>query len=238
MIANVQPNEIANRGERRLPIVELVGVAGSGKTTLLSELTQRNPQIQNGVPISPLQSLPIYARQTLSFLPLKLGGYRNSRWLTQRERRSMVYLEAWHRHLTVKPSIERAAVFIDHGPMFRLARLLEFGPELTRSQAYERWWNEMLAKWIGTLTFAIWLDAPDSVLLDRIRTRRVWHEVKDQSTSEGYDFLLRYRETYERLLSQFAANPNFTLLRFDTSQMSADRIADSVLAALNLPNLQ
>jgi hypothetical protein len=238
MIAKVQPNEIADRGERHLSIVELVGVAGSGKTTLLRELTQHNPQIQNGIPVPPLQSLPIYARQTLSLLPLKLGDYRSSRWFTSRELRSMVYLEAWHRNLTVRPPKDRRAVFIDHGPMFRLARLREFGPELTRSQAYERWWNGMLEQWVKTLGFAVWLDAPDSVLLERILARNVWHEVKDKSTAEGYDFLVRYREMYERLLSQFAANPNFTLLRFDTSQMSATQIAHSVLTALNLQNPQ
>lgn len=237
MIANIQPKGITDLRERHVPIVELVGVAGSGKTTLLRELTQRHPQIQNGVPVSPLQSLPIYARQSLWLLPIKMGDYR-SRWFTQRELRSMVYLEAWHRNLTVKPPSTMAAVFIDHGPMFRLARLREFGPQLTRSQAYECWWNGMLERWVSTLEFAIWLDAPDSVLLERIRARSVWHEVKDKSTAEGNDFLMRYRQMYERLLNQFAANPNFTLLRFDTSQMYAAQIADSLMTALNLQNPQ
>lgn len=238
MIAKVQTNGITDCGKRHMPIVELVGVAGSGKTTLLHELTQRNPQIQNGIPVSPLQSLSTYARQTLSLLPLKLGDYRSSRWFTSRELRSIVYLEAWHYNLTVRPPRDRAAVFIDHGPMFRLARLREFGPDLMRSQAYECWWNGMLDHWVNTLEFAIWLDAPDLILLDRIHARNVWHEVKDKPPAEGYDFLVRYRDMYERLLSQFAANRNFTLLRFDTSQMSAAQIANSVITALNLQNPQ
>ena len=47
----------------------------------------------------------------------------------------------------------------------------------------------------------IWLDAPDEILLDRIRNRQQEHIVKTQPATIGYEFLDRYRAEYEFILS-------------------------------------
>ena len=145
----------------------------------------------------------------------------------------MVYLKAWHHVLERQVSNNDMVTVLDHGPIYRLALLREFGPEITKSQLYERWWDGMLKQWATIMDMVVWLDAPDVVLLERIHTRNCWHIVKRKSGQEAYEFLARYRTSYEHIITRLTANRGPTLLRFDTHQKSVDQIVDKVLAALN-----
>lgn len=145
----------------------------------------------------------------------------------------MVYLKAWHHVLERQAANNDVVTVLDHGPIYRLALLREFGPEMTKSQLYERWWDSMLKQWATIMYMVIWLDAPDVVLLERIYTRNSWHIIKGKSEQEAYEFLARYRTSYEQTITRLTANRGPTLLRFDTHQKSVDQIVDKVLAAFN-----
>ena len=232
-------------GNKQSLVVELVGPAGAGKTTLLQALNQRSTNIQSGVHLNKFHSLPFLLSNTLIFLPTFLFQYRHSRWFNWREARSMAYLAAWHRNLdrqTPYNSVEKSSILppltvFDHGPIFRLALLQEFGPEIRHSRRFEQWWNDMLKRWASTLDLIIWLDAPDTVLNERIHTRSVWHSAKEKSEQEVYDFLTRYRASYEQIIAKLTAHRGQTLLRFDTSQISPDQIIDEVTTALRAASI-
>ena len=148
-------------------VVELVGPAGSGKTTLARALCRR-AGIAEGIELPRREHLPHAVRHGLLLLPayLRVGG--DGGWLTWKEMRSMTYLRAWPHHLD-RPPTERAITVLDHGPVFRLARLRAHGPRITRSAAFERWWQQSLELWTGLLDVVVSLDAPDELLVDRIR---------------------------------------------------------------------
>ena len=76
----------------------------------------------------------------------------------------------------------------------------------------------------------VWLDAPDTDLLKRIRNRDKEHVVKNESIETTFEFLAGYRKAYEQTISSLSANHNdLKVLRFDTSQKSPQEIANQLL---------
>jgi len=215
-------------------IVELVGLAGAGKTTLSRALSQRDEKILlvPDLELRKREHIPIFVRHVPSLLPLFLGRCRPSRWFTWDEIKAMVYLKAWPRVLRQQGSHNGTVILLDHGPVFKLARLNAFGPEKLKSQGFEQWWHSMFEQWASTLDVVIWLNAPEKILVERINARSQRHAVKRKSELEASKFLARYRTSYEQILAKLTAYGRPTLLQFDTSQASIEQILDEVLATV------
>lgn len=150
----------------------------------------------------------------------------------------MAYLKAWLHVLGQQASNSDSMTILDHGPIYRLAVLREFGPEIAKSQTFKKWWASLLNQWAATLDFIIWLDAPNDILWERIRARERWHFIKDKCEHEAFEFLTRYRTSFEQTLAESATDCQITLLHFDTNQESVKQIADKILAifdAVRLP---
>lgn len=211
-------------------VVELIGPAGAGKTTLLRALSQRHKTIQPDIRLSKIRNIPFFASNTFSLLPTYLRQYRHSRWFNRREARSMVYLKAWLHVLGQQASNNDRVAIFDHGPIYRLAVLREFGPEITTSQPYKRWWASLLNQWTATLDIVIWLDAPNAILLERIRARDHWHLIKEKCEREAYEFLTRYRTALEQIIAESVTDRQVTLLRFDSNQESVEQMVNKILA--------
>ena len=127
-----------------------------------------------------------------------------------------------------------AAVLLDHGPVFKLATLREFGPEKLSANGFETWWNNIFKQWASTLDMVVWLDAPDSVLEKRINSREQRHLVKGKTGSEVVHFLGRYRSSYEKILDQLKTHDGPRLLQFDTSRTSLEQVAEEILSVINV----
>lgn len=217
-------------------IVELVGPAGAGKTTLLQALSQSNEKFLIGanLAIRKKEHIPIFANHAPFLLPVFLRQGRQSRWFTWDEIKAMVYLKAWPRVLRQQAANNGGVVLLDHGPVFRLAMLLTFGPESLKSQGFEQWWNETIKQWAFTLDTIILLDAPDSILIERINRRSQRHIIKGKSEPEMYRFLARYRASYKQILAKLMAYRGPLMLEFDASQLSIKQIVDEVLETWDL----
>jgi thymidylate kinase len=219
--------------ERHL-IIEMVGIAGAGKTTLREVLRQRNGRIQFRIPPGKPRYIPFLSRHTFRWLPLYLGKHRHSRWFTWKEIQQMGYLETWIPYLRRQALAKGIVVVLDPGSVYWLTALREFGPEIARSQQYERWWNTMFRQWAAALDGIIWLDAPDELLYARILARDEWHEIKEQSQKEARGDFVRYRAQYGRIIAAMTAQSGLKVFHFHTDQISSEQMADRVLSVMKL----
>ena len=210
-------------------LLELVGVAGAGKTTLLKMLKQGDPSLFTDVRVSKRRRLDLLVRHTARFLPAFLYHTPRGRWLSWDELRAMAYIEGWPR---VAFGDRTSAIVFDHGPIFRLVQLREFGPPLAASPAFGAWWNAARQAWARALDLVVWLDAPDTVLLPRIDARDQRHVVKHKPIATAVEFLASYRRGYEKLLGEMADEGHLRLIRFDTSRVAPEAIAEEVLIAV------
>ena len=211
--------------------MELVGPAGCGKTTLLERLLLRSDAMMPGVPLSLGTRALTLLRRSALLLPLLLREACGDRRVAH-QARSVVYLEGWLRSLRLGAAGPDRVVVFDHGPLFRLALLGEFGSARPRRGRFPLWWERARDEWGELLDLVVWLDAPDEVLLHRIATRDRAHAVKGRPEREGREFLARYRRAYENLLGAMAAHRRVRLMRFDTSLRCADEITEVLVAEL------
>lgn len=213
-------------------VVELVGLAGAGKTTITQALTHANPQISQRIVLPRRQMNRHLATHTLAFLPTYLRHFPRLPWFTREEMRGMIYLTAWPEFLSQPGTMQPPVQLLDLGPAYRLTFLQEFGSPLTQQPRFTRWCEEVIQRWRRRLHLLIWLDAPNAVLLERINQRAKDHTIKARSADESAAFFSRYRAGFERIIGQFATQPDLAVLRLDTSQYSVQQIREQVTMAL------
>lgn len=150
----------------------------------------------------------------------------------------MAYLKAELHVLEQQASNNDRVIILDHGPIYRLAFLRALGPEITTSQRYKSWWASLLTQWTATLDIVIWLDAPDAILLERIRTRATKHAIKEKCEQEAYEYLTHYRTFLSQIIAESMTDYQVKLLRFNTNQESVEQMADKILATFDAVWLQ
>lgn len=216
-------------------VVELAGLAGTGKTTLTGLLAQCGPDIRVAADISVRRPdhLAAFLRTTPQLVPLLLTPRHNSRLLTWEEIKSVAYLKGWERVLRQPTGGHPGIVLLDQGPIFRMATLHAFGPEMVRTPAARPWWNEMFKQWASVLDLVFWLDAPNPILQGRIDSRDRWHMVKGKSEQEVSQFLDSYRTSYHHVLLGMSLNAGPRLMALDTGRTPVYQLANSILAALH-----
>ena len=218
-------------GRRSGAVIELAGVAGSGKSTLFRTLAA-DQSIRDGVRPCDLACVTLAARR-VGLLPAGFLWNELRRGRIPRETlQSMVYLESWLNHLADPEAVDPGPagpvpVVYDHGPFFRLAKLRAFGP--TGGTAYQDWWESMREAWSAAMTQVVWLDAPDPVLLARIRKRNVGHPCEHMGDDEAFEWLGRYRDSFDESLRVFRDRHPASVLRFDTSGTIPEKTAASVV---------
>lgn len=218
---------------KRPLLIEIVGLAGSGKTTLTRVLTQFNSNLQVGLQISKIKVYPHLVNPSLFLLPVFFLRFREDRWFDWKETKAIMFLNAWYRELKRPLPKNKDAIIFDHGPIFWLTRIREFGPELSKSRAFEKWWTNELSRWLGMLDIVIWLDAPDEILLRRIQTREQDHIVKAESVQNIYEFLTRFRSAFNESTTIAKSKKEILYYTFNTNLKTPQQIADDMLTIIN-----
>jgi deoxyadenosine/deoxycytidine kinase len=215
-------------------IIEVAGPAGAGKSTITKALRKSNGNIQIGtVPsIRNMKDLPFFLWNTILLVPIFFTIYRNKKQgsFARRQIVNMAILNGWHQRLQRMDSKDRKVIILDQGPAHILSDLLRFGPKNLRSMI-PRWWNDTCQVWAHTLDIVICLDAPDQVLLNRIRSRAKNHGCKNETDDKAIEFLRICRATQEETLSSMHNNssgPDVVCL--DTSQISLDGATNKILS--------
>jgi hypothetical protein len=209
--------------------VELVGPAGVGKSTLSDVLLRQwhaAPGTIWGRPVFPL------VWNGVQLLPTLAGLCWRARSPLWDESRHMVRLRTLHHALRQETAASNEAILFDEGPIFALAWLRGFGHETMRSGPSERWWQTALAEWAEAIDVIVVLDAPDSTLATRIRTRPQPHEVREFSDPAISAWMARFRQALDWVLAEMTRLGGPPVVRL-SSEEPADRIAERVVNALS-----
>jgi thymidylate kinase len=219
--------------KQSLFVVEIVGPAGAGKSTLTKALSECDANIQVGVyPYTrDVRNLPFFLYNAMPLLPMFISFYRDRRHqkLTRSQQAVMTILQGWPRLLRQMSHGNRDIVILDQGPVYMLSDLLRSGPSNLREIA-PFWWHRTCQEWGNLLSAVISLDAPDTLLLERVRHREKYHGFKRDTDQQAIRFLDRCRQTQAETLSSLNANSTgLTVVCFDTSQSSLPDVAQSTL---------
>ena len=218
-------------GTQREPalMVELVGAAGTGKTSLAAALAAGG----HGLRTAPKPSRRRYASRALSMLPALTDMHRPFRRVLFMEAKRALYLAALRDVVNDgRHGPDRALVF-DEGPVYMLARILVFGGANVYTRGFRRWWRITTTQWAQLIDVVVHLDAPDDVLIERIRTRRQPHPVKDLPVEDVARFLGSYRRAYDRVIDDLltCGGPHVVRLRADIG--GVDSLVASTIAVLD-----
>lgn len=217
------------QGEPRL--IELVGLAGVGKTTISNALSKENKEIIVDEDLSlrkPSHLLTLF-KVAPSLIPILFRQQGLDQRYSWDEIKSIVYLLGWPSKIRNQLANTRSTILLDHGPVFKLTKLDAFGPEALNFEQNYSWWKSIILQWAEILDLVIWLDAPATVLYDRINNRNQKHAVKGKSKKEALDFLKEYQDSYQKILDELVSLDHTCLLKLDTGQSSVEEITRNIL---------
>ena len=206
-------------------VAEIVGPAGAGKSTLAHAIKGRGAGVRAGLSVWGLPKRLLLAGAVAS-LPRLVGLCRGGRLVGLEEAELVVRLEALARRVGRESSRRHKLLLLDEGPVFALAKLHTLG------DGRETCAGELTERYAGRLDAVVWLDAPDAVLARRIRERDKPHRMKARTDEEIVAFLVRYRESYERVLAQMCARRDLRIIRVGTDGETPERVAERVLSAI------
>jgi len=210
---------------KRPLVVELVGPAGVGKTTLLQMLSQRDKTIKANFNISKNR----YARGTLPLLSTLVSLHQPYKGLLWKEMKRILYLQVLRQMLRQELTKNHSAIVLDEGPVYMLSRMRVLNPNVLGSLSFKKWWHAAIKEWASTLDVIIWLDAQDSTLIRRIRTRNQPYPISDMSDSSARKFIALYRSAFQCVIAELTIPSGPAVFRFITDQDTTEQIADKIL---------
>jgi adenylate kinase family enzyme len=216
-------------GKSRRLIVEILGPPGAGKTSLARTLSSSCNDVQL-VSTYWLRNLIPRARSAASLQSLLLSDSFSVQ-SPMRERAWTVRISATH--AIVERAFKRThVVLLDQGPLYAMLRLMDEADARPRGARWLRWREQELSLWAAALDIAVVLDAPDDVLLKRIRARSKSHVLKDRPDKDASEALARWRALIEDLITEIHAHGNVEIHRINTDDKPSVEVATGAMRAL------
>ncbi len=215
-------------------LVEIIGPAGAGKSSLLRELGRRDANLAlfaDRLRARSVQNLPFYVGSGLAALPTLLQPPWRGRWYTREEVSRLLYLVGM-RHVFRRRSQTAGVTVVDQGPIFELTHLRAFGPVRLTHTTAAPWWRAMFRRWAPLFRLVVWLDAPDPVLLPRIRERAQAHVIKQSVDAEAVALLAHYRTSFNAVMQGLQGHAPIPVLTFATHEASVSEIAEAMIAKI------
>jgi hypothetical protein len=207
---------------------ELVGPAGSGKSSLLRMLVDRGCVYAADIRPAVDQYLLSAGLLAPTFVTLHRGAPK----VLWKEMKRITHLRTLQRMLLKMRHASRVPVVLDEGPVYMLARLRVYGGEPVAGRRFEPWWVKAFESWAGVLDLIIWLDAPNTILIDRIRARARPHRAQRLSDPAVHHFLESYRDAYSHIVSALRDKGSTRLLTIRTDLEPLEQSANRVTVAI------
>lgn len=209
-------------------MVEVIGPAGVGKSRLADQLRARHPRACVRLALWGLPALAL-GRHALRLAPTCLAAWREGRPFRWSELTQMIRLGALG-DVVARKARDEGLIVLDEGPVFALSWFRVFFPWRDKEPVFSRWRDQALARWGALVDAVVYLDAPDPVLVDRIRRRRKPHMVKASPRSEICAFVARFRQAFRRVLGDLIRTGAPSLLAYRLiGDEPAETVATTVL---------
>ena len=214
---------------QRAVVVELVGPAGAGKTTLAQGVSAVDPSVRAGLSLWGLPR-PKLLEATLPLIPTFLASaVLPSRRLQWGEMAQMIRLGALRRVVRAEADKHRV-ILLDEGPVFALSWLDVFFAR--NGDRVVSWRRRAIADWASLLDVVVFIDASDSTLAQRIRTREKEHMVKDRSDEEIYGFAAGFRKAFDRVIAEISKAGHLVVDALRTDRGAQNDNAERLMLAL------
>lgn len=211
-------------------LVELVGPAGAGKTTV-ARLLREDGGVRAAPGVWSLPRGPLGLR-ALRLLPRVLGFYRAFPQRVWEEMKQVIRLDTLYDVVGARNGAS-GPVLLDEGPVLALGWFAVYGDDRIRRPAFAAWRERVVAQWAAALDVVVLLDAPDAVLMRRIRERAKPHGVKAKSDAEIATFIRTYRAALEAAVADLCRLGSLAVIRIDTRDDTPARAAERVRDALD-----
>jgi cytidylate kinase len=210
-------------------VVELVGPAGAGKTTLAQGVSQQDASVRAGLSLWGLPR-PQLVESAVALVPTIIGSALRGRTrLKWGEMAQMIRLGALRRVVRREAENHRV-ILLDEGPVFALSWLDVFFAQSGGRAA--GWRRRVVAEWASLLDVVVFIDASDSTLAQRIRSREKEHMVKDRSDGEIYGFSAGFRKAFDRVIAEISKAGHLVVDALRTDRDPQDETAAALIARL------
>jgi len=160
-----------------------------------------------------------------------LGLFRAARRLLWREGKHLIKLRAMYHQLRLQRFKGHRVVIVDEGLVIGLSWLRAYAHPSATNGGLASWWPMALRQCAQAVDMVIFLDAPDPVLAQRIRTRQQVHPLKHKSDAELLAFVQQDRAACLSVVSDLSHHHGVRVLSFRTDQQSTAEITDRILEA-------
>jgi hypothetical protein len=213
--------------QRAARAMEVIGPPGAGKSTLAAALADRTPEFRIVKRYRGTGTLPIVLRAGPAMASVVLRD-PTGHSLDRRQLAWIARVEAGLRMLERR----RTTIVFDQGPVYTLARLSDLlrGPQAAGALA--GWRHAKSRQLADLLDLIVVVDAPDSVLVERIATRVKAHRLQHLPLGSAQASLAYARVGYDELIGQVTSDNGPRVLRLDSSRDTLPTMVNGVLAAL------
>lgn len=193
-------------------VVELVGPAGAGKTTLAQNVHRADSRVHVGLSLWGLPRRRL-VRGAIALVPTVVVAAVRRRRLRWREIAQMIRLDALRRVLRRMKSPR--VILLDEGPVFGISWLdLAFAKR--GAEAPAKWRRRALKRWSRILDSVIFVDASNTTLAGRIRTRAKRHRMMKGSNVAIQRFADGFREAFDKVIADLNGSGRLAVHRVRT----------------------
>jgi deoxyadenosine/deoxycytidine kinase len=221
--------------EKPIKIIEIIGPAGAGKSSLgqLLKISDKIKIISSAPNFWLINDIPFFVKNTFLSLPssIRFLSMHDDKRFNIKQFIWVVILNGWSNRLTRYAKKFSTIFILDEGPIYLMTFLYVYGSNVFKNHVSNLWWKHIFRDYANTFDIVVWLDAPNSVLVSRIRDRDKPHGVKKKTDLDAFNYLDNLRQAYERMISGMTTEaPELLVMRFDTNQETLDEISKKIVA--------